>query len=69
MCLPSRHVTGHHLKQLRPCLYVVQNYQFQFEIVLWGKWTVIKMLFVYQSRREKINQLQASKIQRSFLQT
>ena len=35
---------------LKPCLYVVQSYQGK-------KWTVIKMLFVYLSHREKINQL------------
>ena len=55
----SEHAMSDHSKQLRPCLYVVQNYQFQFEIVFFlGKWNVIDILFVYLFLREKINQLQ-----------
>ena len=32
--LSFEHVTGDHSKQLKPCLYVVQNYWFQIEIVI-----------------------------------
>ena len=28
------HATGDYSKQYRPCLYMVQSYQFQFEIVI-----------------------------------
>ena len=38
--------TGDHSKQLRPCLCMVQNYQFQIEIVVGGKWVVIEILLV-----------------------
>ena len=37
MHLPVEHMTADHLKQLRPCLYVVQNYRFQFEMAIAGK--------------------------------
>ena len=37
MHLPLEHMTADHLKQLRPCLYVVQNYRFQFEMAIAGK--------------------------------
>ena len=33
----SEHAMSDHSKQLRPCLYVAQNYQFQFEIVFLGE--------------------------------
>ena len=55
---------GDHLKQLKPCLYVVQNYRFQFKIVIGRKWTVIKILFVYLS--EKAIKLKVIKIPSSF---
>ena len=57
MCLPFQHATGDHSKQLRLCLYVVQNYRFQLEIIIAEKWTVTEILFAYFFRREKINQL------------
>ena len=37
MHLPFEHATDDHSQQLRPCLQVVQNYRFQFEIVVGGK--------------------------------
>ena len=46
MDFPFKHATGDHLDLLRPCLQVIQNYQFQFEIVIMEKWTVIEVLFV-----------------------
>ena len=59
-----KHAVSDHLKQLRPCLYVVQ-----FEIVIWGRggeeWTV-EFLFIF-SVEKKINQLKASEILRSLL--
>ena len=33
MCLPFKYVTGDHAKQLRPFLYVAQDYRFKFKIV------------------------------------
>ena len=44
----NSHATGDHSTQFRPCLYVVQNYQFQFKIAPGSKWNVIKMIFVNQ---------------------
>ena len=44
MCLALEYLTGDHSKQLKTSLYVVQNYQFLFKIVIGEKWTVIKML-------------------------
>ena len=41
MHFPFDHATGDHWKQIRRCLYVLQNYRFQFEIVAGGKWTNI----------------------------
>ena len=35
--LPFKRATGDYSKQLKPCLYVVQNYRFQFKIVIGGK--------------------------------
>ena len=50
-------------KQLRPCLYVIHNFRFQFKIVIGGgKYAAIKILFVYVFCQEKINQLKASKL-------
>ena len=46
--------------------YVVQNYWFQFEIVIEGKWT-IEILFFFSVEKKKKNQLKRSKILRSFL--
>ena len=37
ICLPFNHLTGDHSKLLRPCLYMVQNYQFPFEIAIGRK--------------------------------
>ena len=37
MCRPFKHLTGDHSKQLRPCSYMVQSYQFQLEILIVGK--------------------------------
>ena len=37
MRLPLEYATDDHSQQLRPCLQVVQTYQFQFEIVVGGK--------------------------------
>ena len=31
------HMQGDHSRQLKPCLYVVQSYRFQIEIVIVGK--------------------------------
>ena len=36
MHLPFEHATDDHSQQLRPCLQVVQNYRFEFEIVVGG---------------------------------
>ena len=46
--------------------YVVQNYWFQFEIVIEGKWT-IEILFFFSVEKKKKKQLKRSKILRSFL--
>ena len=46
--------------------YVVQNYWFQFEIVIEGKWT-IEILFFFSVEKKKKNQLKRSKILRSFV--
>ena len=46
--------------------YVVQNYWFQFEIVIEGKWT-IEILFFFSVEKKKKNQLKRIKILRSFL--
>ena len=43
---PFEHAADDHSKQLNPCLYVAQNYRFQFKIVIAGKWTVIDILFI-----------------------
>ena len=61
-------MTGDHSKQLRPCLYVAQNYQLHFEIVIGGKMDCYWNL-IYLFGWEKINQLKASKIPISFLLT
>ena len=50
-------------------LYMVQKYLYQFEMVIRGKLTVIKILFVYLFDREKVNQLKASKIPTNFFLT
>ena len=34
---PFEHAAGDHSKKLNPCLYVGQNYRFQFKIVIAGK--------------------------------
>ena len=46
--------------------YVVQNYWFQFEIVIEGKLT-IEILFLFSVEKKKKKQLKRSKILRSFL--
>ena len=43
---PFEHAADDHSKQLNPCLYLAQNYRFQFKIVIAGKWTVIDILFI-----------------------
>ena len=63
MWLPFEHATGERSKQLRTCLYVVQNYQLQFEIVIGEKMDCYQN-FLYLCRREKINELKASTILR-----
>ena len=55
LCLPFKHAKGQHSKQLRPYLYMVQNYQFQLEIFIAGKWTVIEILFIFSVERNKPN--------------
>ena len=49
LSLSFEHATGDHSKELRSCLYMVQNYQFLYTIsyILGGKWTAIDILFVY----------------------
>ena len=65
---PFEHAAGDHSKQINPCLYVGQNYRFQFKIVIAGKWTVIDVLFIPLLRQKKKNQKsKTSKIPRSFL--
>ena len=41
MRLPFKYAAGDNAKQFRPCLYVVPNYQFQFEIVIGQNWNFI----------------------------
>ena len=50
---PFEHAADDHSKQLNPCLYVAQNYRFQFKIVIAGKWTVIDILFIPFLRQKK----------------
>ena len=50
---PFEHAADDHSKQLNPCLYVAQNYRFQFKIVIAGKWTVIDILFIPLLRQKK----------------
>ena len=57
---------GDHSKEIRPCLNVVQNYRFQFEIVIRGKMDCYRN-FIYFFRQEKTNHLTAIKVSRSFL--
>ena len=45
-----------HSKQRRPCIYVVRNYRFHFEIVI-GEKMERDRNFAHSSFREKINQL------------
>ena len=64
---PFEHAADDHSKQLNPCLYLAQNYRFQFKIVIAGKWTFI---FIYSSfASKKIKKSKTSKIPRSFLLT
>ena len=65
MRLPFEHATGDHSKQLRACLYVVQNDRFQFEVVFLGGGMDYYQNFIYLSRK-KLNQLKASKTPRGF---
>ena len=53
------------LVTIRNNIYMIQN--FNSEQLLGAKWAVIEILFVFIFRREKINQLKASKIPRRFL--
>ena len=55
MCLHFKHATGDYSKQIRPCLYVDQNYRFQFEIVIVGKRTIIEILFIFSVERKETN--------------
>ena len=58
---------GDHSKQLRPCLYVVQKLSISIPNSYWGKNGLLSKFYIYLFRREKINQLKASKILRFFL--
>ena len=53
MCLHFKNATGDHSKQIRPCLYVDQNYRFQFETVIAGKWTIIEILFIFSVEKKE----------------
>ena len=39
--------TGNHSKQFRPCLYMVQNYQFQIEIVVGGENGLLSKFYLF----------------------
>ena len=52
-----QNMKGHHSKQLKPCLYMVQNYSFQFEIDIGEKWTFTEILFVCLFHQQNIYQL------------
>ena len=50
----SEHAMSDHSKQLRPCLYVAQNYQFQFEIVFLGENGMLLTFYLsFSSRKNK----------------
>ena len=63
------HMKGDHSKQLKPCLYVVQSYRFQIEIVIVGKIDFHQHFLCLPFHRRKINQLKTSKIPKSFFVT
>ena len=47
------HATGDHSKQFRPSLEVVQNYRFQFEIVIGENGLLSKFYLSFLSRKNK----------------
>ena len=63
---PFEHAADDHSKQLNPCLYVAQNYRFQFKIVIAGKWTVIDILFIPLLRQKKSKNQKQVKFQEVF---
>ena len=66
LTLLLEHATGDHSKQLRPWLYRVQNYWFQFKVVI-GVGKMDYQNFIYLFCQKKINQIKESKIPRSLL--
>ena len=58
MWLPFEHATGDHSKQLKPCLYVIQNYWFPLKTIIGRKIDCWNLIYLYC--REKTKQLRTS---------